>query len=149
MSDFLKVGGPIPVNAGRCVDLYHDVRTLRLAMQKEVEEMAKREAELREHLIQTLARSDGGGAVGLRYMARKVTKTAYQFAKPQTDANEAEIPGTTGWGLFTSWVRKNNAFHFLQKRLANGAVKEMWEQERRLPPGITSLEVPEISVTKV
>ena len=54
MSDFLKVGGPIPVNPGRCVDLYHDVRTLRLAMQKEVEEMAKREAELREHLIQTL-----------------------------------------------------------------------------------------------
>lgn len=149
MSDFTKVGGPIPVNPGRAVDLYHDIRSLRLMMQKEVEEIAKREAELREHLIQTLARSDGGGAVGLRYMARKVTKTAYQFAKPQTDQYEAEIPGTTGWGLFTSWVRKNNAFHFLQKRLSDAAVKEMWENERRLPPGITSLEVPEISVTKV
>lgn len=51
MSDFLKVGGPIPVNAGRCVDLYHDVRTLRLAMQKEVEEMAKREAERQDFAV--------------------------------------------------------------------------------------------------
>lgn len=151
MSDnpMLRVGGPIPVSLGRVVDLYHDTRSLRLMMQKQVDEIEARERELREHVIQNLGRSDERGAVGQRYMARRVIKPSFRFAAPRTDANEQPVPGTVGWGLFTAWVRKNDAFHFLQKRLNETAVKEMLEREGRLPSGVDKIDVPDISVTKI
>lgn len=149
MSDLTKVGGPMPVNLGRCVDLYHDVRSLRLSMEKEVNEMKVREAEIKLHLINTLSKQDDKGAVGLRYMARRVTKEAFNFAKAQTDEMEAEVEGTSGWQLFTAWVRQTNNFHFLQKRLGEGAVKEYYDQTKQLPPGVNKIDVPDLSVTKV
>ena len=149
MSDFTKVGGPIPVNLGRCVDLYHDVRALRLAMEKEVAEMQVREAELKLHLINTLSRQDDKGAVGLRYMARRVDKTAFNFAKAETGEMEQELDGTSGWQKFTEWVRQTGRFDFLQKRLSEGAVKDMFEQTGQLPPGVDKITVPDLSVVKV
>lgn len=149
MSDMLKLGGPMPVNLGRCVDLYHDVRSLRLAMEKEVKEMQFREAEIKLHLINTLSKQDDKGAVGTRYMARRVDKTAFSFAKAQTDAMEAEVEGSAGWQQFTNWVRQTGRFDFLQKRLSDGAVKDMFEATGQLPPGVNKIDVPDLSVTKV
>lgn len=149
MSDFTKVGGPIPVNLGRCVDLYHDVRSLRLAMEKEAKDMQVREAELKLHILQNLQRSDDRGAVGLRYMAKRVDKDAFSFAKAETDEMEAEVEGSSGWQKFTAWVRQTGNFHFLQKRLSDAAVKEMVENGQGLPPGVNKITVPDISVTKV
>ena len=149
MSDFTKVGGPIPANLGRCVDLYHDVRALRLAMEKEVKDMMGREAELKLHLINTLSKQDDKGAVGLRYMARRVDKTAFSFAKAQTDEMEQEVEGSGGWQRFTAWVRQTGRFDFLQKRIGEAAVKDMLEQTGQLPPGIEKITVPDLSVVKV
>lgn len=146
MSDMLKAGAALPVNLGRCVDLYHDVRTLRLAMEKEVAEIQKREAEVREHIVNNLSKSDERGAVGMRYMARVKNKTVFKFlsAAPNDFGTPAD-----GWGLFTSWVKKNDAFHFIQKRLNETSCATMLETEGRLPPGLEKMEVPDISVTKV
>lgn len=146
MTDMTKAGGPMPANLGRCVDLYHDIRALRLSMEKEVKEVQQREAEIREHLIQNLHKSDDGGAVGMRYMARRVTKTTYRIGSEQPD-DFGQV--TSGWGIFTSWVRKNNAFHFIQKRLNETSVADFIAKEGRLPPGVDKIDVPEISVTKV
>lgn len=143
MSDILEPGAPLPVNLGRCVDLYHDIRAARLLMQKEVEQIAKREAEVREHLIANIHRAqDSGGVVGLRYMARRVEKTTYRFAA-------ADEERAAGWGRFTSWVRKHDYFHMLQKRLNETAVAEFVANEQRIPPGLDQVKVPDISVTKI
>lgn len=149
MSDYTKVGGPIPANLGRCTDLYHDIRALRLAMEKEANEMKVREAELKLYILQNLQRSDDRGAVGLRYMAKRVDKDAYNFTKAQTDANESVMDETSGWNLFTEWVRRTGNFNFLQKRLTDTAVKEWLEAGNPLPPGISKITVPDVSVTKV
>lgn len=149
MSDFTKVGGPIPVNLGRCVDLYHDVRALRLAMEKEANEMRVRETELKLHVIQNLSRTNDQGAVGLRYMAKRKDNEAFSFTKAQSDANEAVLDETSGWNLFTEWVRQTGRFNFLQKRLTETAVKEWLEAGNGLPPGVAKITVPDISVTKV
>lgn len=143
MSDILEPGAPLPVNLGRCVDLYHDVRSARLLMAKEVERIAKREAEIRDHLIQNIHRQqDSAGIVGLRYMAKHVEKVTYRF----TAADEER---SAGWGIFTSWVRKNDFFHMIQKRINETAVAEYVANEQRIPPGLEQLRIPEISVTKV
>lgn len=124
----------MPASIGRCADLYHDVRELRLAMEKEVEEIKAREIEVQEHIIRTISKSDDTGAAGLRYRAQVV-------AKPR--------PRIVEWGLLTSWIRKNDRFDVLQKRLADAAVMEWNEAEHRILPGTEVILLPTLSVTKI
>lgn len=134
MSDYMKLGGPMPQSIGRCADLYHDVRDLRLAMEKEVEEVRKRESEVREYIIENLSKSADTGAAGLHYRAQIVVKEKRNIAD---------------WGVLTSWIRKHDAFGLLQKRLSDTAVKELVEAEGREIPGTEKILVPEVSITKI
>lgn len=131
--DNLEVGGPLPSSIGRCADLYAEVRALRLAMDKEVAEVKKRESEIREHIIDNLSKSEDTGAAGLKYRAQIVSKT---------------VPKIADWGVFTSWVRKNDRFDLLQKRTSDKAIADMW-QEREDVPGIEKVNVPDVSITKI
>lgn len=128
---YLK-GGPIPNSPGRAGDLYAEVRQLRLDMQKEVEAVAEREAELREHLISTISKSDDEGAVGLK--VRVLVKTK---AKPRP----------ADWDAFYAYIRKHERFDLLQKRLSERAIMDM-DEAGEMPPGIERINVPELSVTK-
>lgn len=133
--DILEVGSPMPQSIGRCADLYNDVRQLRLTMDKEVEKIKARETEIREHIINNLSKSQDTGAAGLRYRAQIVTKVAYKLAD---------------WGVFTSWVRKNDRFDMLQKRVSDTAVKDYAEQnEGKVLPGLEKINVPDVSITKI
>jgi len=134
--DIMKVGSPLPTSMGRCADLYHDIRDLRLAMENEVKEIKARENEIKEHLINNLTKGEDTGAAGLRYRAQIVTKR-----KP--------ILSPDGWGPFTSWIRKNDRFDMLQKRLSDKAVMDFQEEEGRLLPGLEIMNVPDVSITKI
>lgn len=134
--DIMKVGSPLPTSMGRCADLYHDIRDLRLAMENEVKEIKARESEIKEHLINNLTKGEDTGAAGLRYRAQIVTKR-----KP--------ILSPDGWGAFTSWIRKNNRFDMLQKRLSDKAVMDFQEEEGRTLPGLEIMNVPDVSITKI
>lgn len=128
---------------GRCADLYHDVRELRLAMEKEVAEIKARENEIHEYLIGNLTKGEDTGAAGLRYRAQVVTKR-----KPIISTDTAVYP-QGGWGIFTSWVRKHDRFDMLQKRLAEKAVMEWQEENQRIIPGLEMVNIPTLSVTKI
>lgn len=144
----LTPGAPLPVSLGRCADLYRDVRDLRLAMEKQVDDIKARETEIREHLIANLdkSRKAGGdtGAAGLKFRAQVVDKTHYHImgANPET--------GASGWGILTSWIRKNDRFDLLQKRINEKAAADFAEQnEGRVIPGLERVQIPELSVTKL
>lgn len=126
-------GAPMPKTIGRCADLYAETRELRLAMEKEVDPIRKREAELREHIIDNLSKSDDTGAAGLRYQARIVTKVKY---RPKD------------WDQIWTYVVENGRFDLLQKRLAEKAVADTIDVEGEMP-GIETLEIPEVSITKL
>lgn len=136
MMDF---GGPMPAAIGRCADLYHDLRELRLAMEKEVEKVKARETEVQEHIINNLSKGEDTGAAGLRYRAQVVPKS-----KPIILTGDVN-----GWGLLCSWIRKNDRFDMLQKRLSDGAVMDWNEQEKRILPGTDIIDVKTLSVTKI
>lgn len=51
--------------------------------------------------------------------------------------------------MFCSWVRKNDRFDLLQKRLSTKAVEETQAAEGRLLPGLSEIYVPKVSVTKL
>lgn len=135
LPDVMKVGHPMPPSIGRCADLYHDIREVRLAMEKEVAEVKARETEIQEHILNTLSVGDDTGAAGLRYRAQVVSK-----AKPRL----------ADWGVFTAWVRKNDLFHLIQRRINEAAVAEYMEQNQRdAVPGTEIVNVKSISITKI
>lgn len=133
----LSVGAPLPNSIGRCADLYAAVRGLRLQMDKEVEAVKARETEIREHIINNLSKSQDTGAAGLKYRAQIVMKRAVKVAD---------------WPVFHSWVRKNDRFDMLQKRLSDKAVADWMDDAQnagRLLPGTEALNVPDVSITKI
>lgn len=132
MNNILEVGAPLPVSLGSCADLMHDVKTLRLAMQKELDAIEAREKEIAAHLINNFSRGDAG-AVGQRYQATLVEKTKMKIED---------------WGVFCAWVRKNDRFDCLQKRLSDEAVETTQAQESRTLPGLEEMIVKSISLTK-
>jgi hypothetical protein len=135
--DYLAVGAPMPRSVGRCADLYSDVRALRLAMEKEVKTIQARETEIKDHIINNLSKSDDTGAAGLKYRAQVVVKDVVRVATDQ-------------WGVLHSWIRKNDRFDMLQKRLNETAVDDWMEQnEGRLLPGTELVKVPQVSITKI
>jgi hypothetical protein len=134
MNPNYELGAPLPGSIGRCADLYAEVREIRLAMDKEVEAVKKRESEIREHIINNLSKSEDSGAAGLKYRAQIVTKKTFK---------------ASDWGILYSWIRKNDRFDVLQQRLSDTAAKGFLEAEGRPIPGVEVVNVPEVSITKI
>lgn len=132
-NDPLAVGGPLPPSVGRCADLYSDVRTLRLAMEKEVEAVKAREHQIREHIIANLSKSADTGAAGLRFRAQIVMK---------------DVPRAMDWPAIHSYIQKTGRFDLLQKRLGEKAVMDMVEAKEQIP-GVEVVHVPDVSITKI
>lgn len=126
-------GSPLPESIGRCADLYAEVRELRLAMDKVVEGMKKRESEIREYIIQNLSKSDDTGAAGKAYRAQIVKKVK---------------PSVKDWEKLYDFIVENDRFDLLQKRVAEKAVKDLWDDGADVP-GVERFNVVDVSITKI
>jgi hypothetical protein len=126
-------GSPMPASIGMCADLYSEIRELRLAMQKMVDDVKARENEIKEHIIQELPKSNNTGAAGKRYRAQIVTK---------------DVPTLKDWDAFTAFVVKSNRFDLLHKRVADKPVKDLWEAGESVP-GIEKFKAVDVSITKI
>jgi hypothetical protein len=133
MREDFALGAPLPATPGRCADLFHEIRELRLAMEKEVAQVQARENEIREHIINTLSASDDTGASGLRYRAQIVTK-----AKPRVE----------DWNAFCEWLATSKRFDCIQRRTSDKAVMELIEAGEP-PPGVERMTVKDVSITKI
>lgn len=123
----------IPESIGRCADLYHDVRDLRLAMAKEVEEVESFEREVKQHIIDNLSKSEDTGAAGLRYRAQVVKKVK---------------PAVADWPSLHAYIQKTGRFDLMQKRVGDAAVAAMWEAGE-VVPGVERFNSLDVSVTKI
>ena len=131
--NLLEKGAPVPASLGACGDLLHDIRELRLAMQKQVNAIEERERELKDHIINSVT-PDDPGAVGKRFVTKVVTRP---------------VPIIEDWGVFCSWVRKNDRFDCIQQRLSTDAVNEIQNAENRLLPGLGVMNKKDVSLTKL
>lgn len=129
----LKFGAPLPSSIGRCADAYHEVRELRLAMEKEVKAVQKRETELKNHILDNLSASDDTGAAGKYYRAQIKT---------------SEEPTVTDWDDLHDYVYEHDRFDLLARQITKGAVKEMLEAGEKLP-GVNKVTVKKLSITKI
>ena len=69
-----KVGDPLPKSIGQCADYFKKINATRLLMDKDVQEVKKRENEIKEYIIEHLSASDDTGASGKHYHAKITTE---------------------------------------------------------------------------
>ena len=122
----------IPKKLGACADLLYKMRQQRLEAQKKVEAMEKDEAELKEHIIRTLPKSEASGISG-------------KVANVKIIADE--VPQVKNWEKFYAYVKKTGSFDLLQKRLSKEAVNERLEDDVIIP-GLEVVKIPKVSLTK-
>lgn len=141
IDDFLDKDGMFrddaepPESLGACVDLYHEAKELRLAMEKQLAGGVKAlENALKEHLIANLSKSDDTGIAGRKYRAQVVSARKVKVVE---------------WGILHSWIRKNDRFDMLQKRLSDTAASDWIDQEKRILPGCEIINIPDLSVRKI
>ena len=128
-----QTGAPMPASVGLCADLYSEVRELRLAMQKIVDEVKARETEIKDYIINELPKSQNTGAAGKKYRAQIVTK---------------DVPTLKNWDELTLYITHTGRFDLLYKRIAEKPVKDMWEAGESVP-GVEKFKVVDVSITKL
>lgn len=131
---------PEKFDLGTCVDGYKELNELRLLMQKEVDAIEAHEKAYRRHIVDNLAKSNTAGVFGLRYKATIKMKRAFQVDTQAPDG---------GWERVWQYIYDTGRTDLIQKRLNDKALGDMYEAKEALPPGVLTLQVPEISVTKV
>ena len=122
-----------PTNLAVCVDLLYTTRQQRLDIQEQVDALKAKETALREHLINTLPKSDATGIAGKLARATIVTKV-----EPQVE----------DWDEFFTWVSKTKAWDCLQRRISAPAIRARWEA-KKVVKGMGSVNVVSVSLNKV
>jgi hypothetical protein len=122
-----------PKTIGACADKYYQLKESRLAAQKLVDKIEAEEKALKQHIINTLPKSETTGAAGKLARVTVVTK---------------EIPQIKDWDKLYAYIKKNNAFELLQRRVSDSAVAERWEAGKKVP-GVEAFTAVTISCNKV
>ena len=121
-----------PDNLGDSIDKYYQLRAQRLNLEKEVKERKRTERAYMEHIITSLKAANmanGGGGVA------------------NASIKEVEMPTPKDWQAIWNFVKANDAWDILQKRLSGKAVQERWDQEIMIP-GIETFTKVSLSLTK-
>lgn len=122
-----------PKALGACADKLYELREKRLAMQKAVDEVEAEEKALKEHLIQTLPKSEAGGVAGKLCRVTIVKK---------------KVPQVKDWDKFYAHIKKTGQFDLLGRTVGAAAIKERWEAGK-IVPGVENFEAISISINKV
>ena len=121
-----------PEDLGACIDKYYQLRAQRLNLEKEVKERKRTERAYMEHIIASLKAANmanGGGGVA------------------NASIKEVEMPTPKNWPEIWEFVKANDAWDILQKRLSGKAVQERWDQDIMIP-GIETFTKVSLSLTK-
>ncbi len=123
----------IPKTLAACGDMLYKLREKRIEIEHAAAEIAKDEAKLRDHIINNLPKQDATGIRGKVAQITIQTKTK---------------PTVKDWTAVWAYVKKNNAFDLLQRRLNETAVAARWEENREIP-GVDKFDVVTVHCTKL
>lgn len=134
----------LPKSLAACADLLYDTQQKRYTLQKQVDELAKLETDVREHLINNLPKSDATGVTGKLANARIVEKDIVELVGTERDRFEKVY----------DYILKNakkdpGVWSLLQRRLGEAAAKELIAAKKGALIGAKLGKIPTISLTKV
>lgn len=122
-----------PKTLGACADKVYELRLMRLDAQKVVDAIETEEKELKEHIINTLPKSETTGVAGKLARVTVVTK---------------QVPQVKDWDSFYKHVKKTGDFDLLQRSLGKAAVEARWEAGKKVP-GVKAFTAVTLSINKV
>lgn len=123
----------LPKTMGACADLLYATRQLRLDAQKKIGELEATESALKEHIINTLPKSDSSGVAGK--LARVSVETKI-------------VPKVEDWDKLYAHVLKTKNFNLLQRQVSRGVVEEIWQNKKQVP-GVKPFNAITVSVNKL
>jgi hypothetical protein len=123
----------IPKALGACADRLYEVRAARIKQQKVADALAAEESALKEHIINTLPKSQASGVAG------KVARVSVETK---------EVPSVRDWNKLFKHILKTKSFELLQRRVSVSAVEERWESNKMVP-GVEKFKAVTVSITKV
>ena len=97
----------IPKTLGACADALYKVRQERLNLQKMVDALSEQETALKDHIINTLPKSEASGVAGKTARVSVVTK---------------EVPQVEDWDALYKHVVKTKHFELLQRRVSDAVI---------------------------
>ena len=59
-----------------------------------------------------------------------------------------EVPTVEDWDKLQAYIKRNSAFHLLQKRVAVLAVRELWGQHKKVP-GVVAVQQTKLKYTAI
>lgn len=126
----------LPRSLAACADLYYNLRAERLAQQNQAKGIQEREGVVREHLINSLPKSDSTGIAG------KVARVSV-YTTPALRLED--------WDKFLAFVIKTEQWHLLGRTFSEAAVAELLEQNKKLKkvPGIGKFNIVKLSFNKL
>lgn len=122
-----------PKTMGACADRIYELRTRRLVMQKEVDAIEAEEKALKEHIINTLPKSETTGVAGKLARVTVVTK---------------QVPQVKDWEAFWKKFNKKTDTDLLQRSLSKAAVEARWEAGKEIA-GVEAFTAVTLSINKV
>ena len=126
----------IPKSLALAADMYCKKRDERLALQKEVDALEEYEKALKEHLINSIPKSDATGISGKVCRVSVVTKS---------------VPRVVDWDKFYEYIAKNRtkgSFALLNRAANAKAVTEIWDAGKQVP-GVESFTAVTLSLNKL
>ncbi len=117
---------------GTMIDKLYTMRETRIAAQRVVDDNKKDEALLRQQIIEVLKEQGLNGARG-------VIATG--------SIKKEDVPKLSNADKFFAYVKKNDAWHLLHKRIAVEAWRELHEAGKKVP-GVEALPVEDLSLSK-
>jgi hypothetical protein len=115
------------------VDKYMGLRNARLELDRQSAKLKEQESEIRALILRELLESKAGGVAGKSYRA---------------EVRHKKVPQVVDWDKLYVYIKDNDAFELLQKRLSPPAVVERWENHEAVP-GVVEVTVDDLSVTKL
>ncbi len=122
-----------PKTMGACADRLYLLKTKRAEAQRVADELKAEESALKEHVIETLPKSEASGVAG------KVARV--------TVINK-EVPQVSNWDLLYKHIKKTGQFELLGRRLSATAINERWEAGKEVP-GVGHFKATTISLNKI
>lgn len=121
-----------PKTLGACVDKLYSMRQQRLVVQAKVETMKSEESALQDHVLNNFKKDEVEGAKG-KLASASITRTT--------------VANVTDWEAFYKYIKKNEAWDMLQRRVNDSAYRARLE-ESVVVPGVEAFGVVKLSITK-
>lgn len=106
--------GPI----GPTIDKLNDLREAKRKLEAEVKKIEEQYSELEEQLMEKMAAEGTDKGSGKNASA---------------SISSSVVGNVTDWEKFNGFVKKTGYFHLFQRRLSDAAVRELFDQGKKIP----------------